>query len=271
MRRLKEKVCIVTGSGAGIGKTIAEIFAGEGALVVSSSRRSQNGQPVSDVINAAGGQSIFVQCDISKENEVQALFDAAIATFGRIDVLVNNAGVNYVKPFAESTVDDWDRVINTDLRGTYLCTHRCVKEMLKTGGGSIINITSVHTQQCMASATPYDAAKWGVVGMTKSLAVEFAAKNIRINALSPGLIATQIWDDIQDAAPDRDACLRYWYSNIPAGRVGTPEDVAYTALFLASDESAYINGANMLVDGGMTSQLVSAPEFESTTLEGKER
>ena len=174
MNRLKDKVCIVTGSGNGIGRSIAELFAREGGRVVCSSRREVNGKPVSDALNAEGCDTIFVKCDISKDEDVKALFDATLEKYGRIDVLVNNAGVNFVKPFLEVEAEDWDRVINTDLRGTFLCTSRAVKEMIKTGGGSIINITSVHTLQCLDGAAPYDAAKWGVVGLTKSVAVELA-------------------------------------------------------------------------------------------------
>ncbi len=143
--------------------------------------------------------------------------------------------------------------------------------MLKQGKGNIVNITTVHTLACLPGAAPYDAAKWAVVGLTKSLAVEFASRNIRVNALSPGLIDTQIWDDIKAAAPNLNECLGYWKSNIPAGRVGTPQEIAYSAVFLASDEASYITGANILVDGGMTSQLISQEPFKSKNLEGNSR
>lgn len=270
--RLQDKVCIVTGAGAGIGKAVAQVFAQEGAIVICSSRRESNGLPVSEEINVRGGKSIFVKCDVAEENEVNNMFNTVIRKYGRLDVLVNNAGVNFDKPFLEMNLDDWDRVMAVDLRGTYMCTHRAITEMVKNKQqGSIVNITSVHTVQCMPGAAPYDAAKWGVVGLTKSLAVEFASLGIRINALSPGLIATQIWDDIMDAAPDKDECISYWNSNIPAGRPGTAAEVALAALFLASDESRYFNGANVLIDGGMTSQLVSKPAFESAVIEGGKR
>lgn len=269
--RLKDKVTIITGAGAGIGKSMAKVFAQEGATVIVSSRRAVNGQPVADEIVQAGGEAIFIKCDVSREEDVKALVDETIKKYGRIDVLVNNAGVNFVKPFEKIEPADWDRVINTDLRGTYLCSWYTVPHMLKQGRGSIINITTVHTLACLPGAVPYDAAKWGIVGLTKSLAVELAPRNIRVNALSPGLIDTQIWDDIKAAAPDLNECLRYWKSNIPMGRVGTPEEIAYTAVFLASDEASYITGANILADGGMTSQLISQEPYESKTLEGEER
>lgn len=269
--RLQGKVAIVTGTGAGIGKGIAEVFAREGASVVAASRRSVNGQPVVDQIVADGGEAVFVRCDVSVEEDVKALIRRAIELYGRIDILVNNAGVNFVKSFEQVEPEDWDRVLNTDLRGTYLCSRLALLEMLKTGGGSIVNIATVHTLACLPGAAPYDAAKWGMVGFTKSLAVEFAARNIRVNALSPGLIATQIWEDIKAAAPSPQAAIDYWKTNIPAGRLGTCEEIAYAAVFLASDEASYVTGANLVVDGGMTSLLVSKEPYQSVPSEGRER
>jgi hypothetical protein len=269
--RLKDKVAVVTGSGAGIGKSIAEVFAAEGAVVVAASRRESNGLPVVEGIQAAGGRAEFIRCDVSVEEDVKTLAARVAETYGGADVLVNNAGVNFVMPFLEIEPEDWDRVVNTDLRGTFLCSRYLLPRMIARGGGSIINITTVHTKACLPGAAPYDAAKWGVVGLTKSMAVELAPRKIRVNALSPGLIDTQIWADIKAAAPDLDACLDYWNSNIPMGRVGSPEEIAYTAVFLASDEASYITGANILVDGGMTSQLISREPFSSESLEGRER
>ena len=269
--RLKDKVAIVTGTGAGIGRSIAEIFAKEGARVAAASRRAETGQPVVDAINDAGGKAIFIQCDISKVEDVRELITDTLQAFGRIDVLVNNAGVNFAKPFEQTEPDDWDRVVNTDLRGTYLCSRLAIPHMLEKGGGAIINIATVHTLACLPGAAPYDAAKWGMIGLTKALAVEFASRNIRVNALSPGLIDTQIWQDVQKAAPDLQQCLQYWKSNIPMGRVGKPEEIAYAAVYLASDEASYVTGSNLLVDGGMTSQLISKAPYESQALEGDTR
>lgn len=266
--RLKDKVAVITGTGSGIGKTIAELFAAEGASVVCASRRAENGEPVVAEILDRGNSAKFVLCDVRNEADVERLFGIVDKEFGRVDILVNNAGVNFAKPFEETEPHEWDHVINTDLRGAFLCTRLAVKSMLKSGNGSIVNITSVHTVASLPGAAPYDAAKWGMVGFTKALAVEYASRHIRVNALSPGLINTQIWTDIQNAAPDLEQCSAYWKANIPAGRVGTSEEISQAALFLASDDASYITGANLLADGGMTSQLVSLAPYDSKSLEG---
>ncbi len=269
--RLKDKVCVVTGAGSGIGKAIAEEFGAQGAKIVVATRRATNGQPVADGIKAKGGDATFIKCDVSIEEDVKNMVEEAIKVYGRIDVLVNNAGVDFVKAFTDIEPADWDRVLNTDLRGTFLCCHFTVPYMLKQGGGSVINIATVHTQQCLDKASPYDAAKWGVLGFTKSLAVEFGDRGIRFNCVSPGLIATQIWNDLLDAAPDRDECLSYWESNIPMKRVGLPEEIAKACVYFASDDSIYTTGANLLVDGGMTSTLLSKQPFTANVIAGGER
>jgi len=171
--------------------------------------------------------------------------------------------VNFVKPFEELTSADWDRVIGVDLRGTFLCIRACIEQFLRQGSGSVVNIATVHTKACLSGAAPYDAGKWGMVGLTKSLAVEYASRGIRFNCLSPGLIDTQIWTDIQAGAENLDACLTHWRANIPMGRVGTIREIGRAAVFLASDDASYVTGANLLVDGGMTSQLVSKELYGS--------
>ncbi len=255
--RLNEKVAIVTGASSGIGVGIAEVFAEQGAKVACVARRQEEGESVVRSIRDQGGNAVFIQCDVSSEDAVLAMVQKTVDAFGRIDVLVNNAGVNFVRAFEEMTVSDWDRVMEVDLRGTFLCTKACIQLFLKQGTGNVVNIASVHTQACLPGAAPYDAAKWGMVGMTKALAVEYASQGLRFNCLSPGLIDTQIWKDIQDGAEDLDACLKHWRANIPMGRVGTIREMGLATAFLASDDASYITGANLMADGGMTSQLIS--------------
>jgi NAD(P)-dependent dehydrogenase (short-subunit alcohol dehydrogenase family) len=265
--RLKDKVAIVTGASGGIGQGIAEVFAEEGTAVVCAARRRAEGESVAEAIRRRGGNAAFVPCDVAEEPQVESLVRQTLDRFGRIDVLVNNAGVNFVKPFEQLTSDDWDRVLRVDLRGTFLCIRACISTFLHQGSGSVINVGTVHTLACLPGAAPYDAAKWGMVGLTKALAVEYAARGIRFNCLSPGLIDTQIWDDIQAGAEDIEACHAHWRSNIPMGRVGTIREIAQVAAFLASDDASYVTGANLLADGGMTSQLVSRESYRSKSQE----
>ncbi len=267
---LKDKVAIVTGASSGIGVGIAEVFAEEGAKVVCVARREKQGQAVAASIREKGGQAMFVRCDISQKDQIEAMVKVVLEKYGRIDVLVNNAGVNFVKAFEDMTVEDWDRVISVDLRGTFLCTRMCIDQFLKQDCGSVVNIATVHTYSCLPGAAPYDAAKWAMVGLTKSLAVEYASRNIRFNCLSPGLIDTKIWRDIQDAAEDLDACHKHWWSNIPMARVGTCREMGQVAAFLASDKASYITGANLFADGGMTSLLVNKESYRSETLEAQQ-
>ena len=266
---LEDKVAIVTGAAGGIGEGIARVFAEEGAKVICADVRQDEGQAVAESIGQAGGTAVFVRCDVSKEDQVAAMVAKTVETYGRVDVLVNNAGVNFVKAFEELTVEEWDRVIGVDLRGTFLCTRACIDHFLSQGSGSVLNIASVHTQACLPGAAPYDAAKWGMVGLTKNLGVEFAARNIRFNCLSPGLVDSQIWTDIKDVAEDLEACEAHWWANIPAARVATCREMGQIAAFLVSDTAAYITGANIVADGGMTSQLISQASYASRPLEGK--
>ena len=266
---LKDKVAIVTGASSGIGIGIAEVFAEEGAKVVCVARREKQGEEVAESIQQSGGQAVFVRCDISKEDQVREMVQATIDNFARVDILVNNAGVNFVKPFEDVTSEDWDRVMSVDFRGTFLCIKACIRHFLQQGSGSVVNIATVHTHACVPGAVPYDAAKWGMVGLTKSLAVEYGSRNIRFNCLSPGAIDTQIWQDVLQAAEYPEACRAHWWSNIPMARIGTCREMGNIAAFLASDKASYITGANLFAGGGMTSLLASIPSYKSKPLEGK--
>ncbi len=250
--RLEGKVAIVTGATAGMGRAAAELFALEGAKVVMCGRRESLGQEILGVIKGRGGEATFVTADVSKTEDVKRVIKAAVDTYGRLDVLFNNAGIDsgLMDDPTQESEEDWDRVIDVNLKGTFLGIKYAVPEMRKVGGGSIINNSSVNdTQAGVASTISYHASKGGVTALTKKAAVVHAADNIRVNAVNPGPIATEMvdipWDKLTD--PDTiETRLRLQ----PLRRMGHPMDVAYAALYFASDESAFVTGATLIIDGG---------------------
>ncbi|MEX1020933.1 MAG: SDR family NAD(P)-dependent oxidoreductase [Litorilinea sp.] len=262
-------VAIVTGAGSGIGEGIALRFAEAGATVVIAEVNRAQGERVAAACAAAGGTARFVATDVARAEDCRALIDRTVEEFGRVDSLVNNAGVNFVKPTLEMDEADWDRVVDVDLKGTFLCSRYALAVMVRQGQGNIVNIASVHTTATLPEAAPYAAAKGGVDMLTKALAIEFAPHGIRVNAVSPGLTDTQIWQDLQAAAADPDAARQHWYDNIPLGRVQSAREVANVVLFLVSDAASYITGANIFSDGGMTAQLINRARYANKAVEGK--
>jgi NAD(P)-dependent dehydrogenase (short-subunit alcohol dehydrogenase family) len=251
-------VMIVTGAGSGIGRGIVERFAEEDAIVVIAEVDDRSGAEVARELQARGTEARFVHTDVSREADIAHLFDEAVGAYGRVDTLVNNAGINFVKPLGETTIDDWERVIGVDLRGTFLGCKYAIAQFLEQGdGGSIVNISSVHSVSTLAFAAPYAAAKGGVTQMTRSLAIEFGHHGIRVNAVCPGLTDTQIWRDLKSSGPDAASVVEHWMGNIALGREATPREVANMVAWLASDEASYVTGANLLVDGGMTAMLTN--------------
>ncbi len=264
-----EHVVIVTGAGSGIGTGIAEVFAEAGAQVVIADVSKSRGEAVAADLQARYGKGLAIHTDVSRSADCRRLIERTVESYGHLDTLVNNAGVNFVKPTLEMEEADWDRVVDVDLKGTFLCSRYALEVMVPRRYGNIINIASVHTVATLPEAAPYAAAKGGVHMMTCSLAIEFAPFGIRVNAVSPGLTDTQIWQDIQNAAESLDAVQQHWYDNIPLGRVQSPREVGNVVKFLASDESSYITGANIMTDGGMTIQLINRARYASKSLEGK--
>jgi len=268
---LDDKVIVITGAGGGIGEGIAHVCIREGAKVVVADIRGDAAQAVA---TALGERAYAVTCNVASDAQLQELVAATVAHFGRIDGLVNNAGVNFAKPFLETTSNDWERVISVDLRAVFFLTQLVAKQMLEQPAskinqrGSVVNIASVHSVAAFPGAGPYDAAKWGVVGLSKSVAVELATQGIRVNTVSPGLINTQIWKDYLAATPDPEATNAYWNSNIPIERVIEPQEIGEMVAFLLSERALAITGANLLVDGGMTAMLVSKEPYTRTALEG---
>jgi NAD(P)-dependent dehydrogenase (short-subunit alcohol dehydrogenase family) len=265
--RLADKVVIITGASKGLGVAMAEQCAREGAKVVLAARSLPELETVAARITDAGGQVAAIAADLSSPPDLEALAAHALATFGRIDGLINNAGVNYVKPFLEIEPEEWRHVLAVDLTGSFLLTQLCARQMHRQGtGGAIVQIASVHTHAAVAGAAPYDAAKHGMVGFSKAAAVELAPLGIRVNILSPGLCATEIWKDLVAAAPSEQQCLDYWHANIPGHRLITPLEIANCCVFLLSDDSSCITGANIFADLGMTSLLVSREPYTSKAI-----
>lgn len=222
-------------------------------------------------IEADGGTALAATCDVAKRNDLQQVVDETVAAFGRIDGLINNAGVNFVKPFLETTEEEWDHIMDVDLKGSFFLAQLCARQMVKQEpqGGSIIQIASVHTVASLPGAGSYDAAKCGMVGYTKAAAVELASRNVRVNVLSPGLCRTEIWNDIVNAAPTEEECISFWNANIPSERLIEPEEIAKACVFLLSDLSSCVTGANLVGDCGMTSQLISKEPYQSKAIEGE--
>ncbi|MEZ4677644.1 MAG: SDR family oxidoreductase [Caldilineaceae bacterium] len=238
---LNNKTIIITGAGGGIGEGIARVAVREGANVVIADIRGAAAQAVAA---ALGSQAHAITCDVGDDSQLAQLVETAVTHFGRLDGLVNNAGVNFAKPFLETTPADWERVISIDLRATFFLTQLACKQFLTQvpqphgQRGSIVNIASVHSIAAFPGAGPYDAAKWGVVGLTKAVAIELASQGIRANAVSPGLINTQIWRDYLAATPDPTATIAYWNSNIPMERVIEPEEIGEMVVFLLSEQAS---------------------------------
>ncbi len=250
--RLEGKVAIVTGATAGMGRAAAELFAQEGAKVVLCGRREPLGQEIVEVIKGRGGDATFVTADVAKAEDVKKVVDTAVSSYGKLDVLFNNAGIDYsgYGQADEEPEEAWDHVIAVNLKGTFLGIKYAVPEMRKAGGGSIINNSSVNDSQAgAASTTSYHASKGGVTALTKKAAVVYAGDNIRVNAVNPGPIATEMVDIPWDKLSDPDT-IETRVGLQPMHRMGHPMDVAYAALYFASDESAFVTGATLIIDGG---------------------
>lgn len=250
-------VVIVTGGASGIGEAVCVRFARDYAHVVIVDVNDVAGTDLASKLGEQGANALFCHADVSSEAEMRAVFARTISHFGRLDAIVNNAGVNFVKPYMQTTIQDWEHVIGVDLRGTHLGCQLAIAQFLRQGaGGAIVNISSVHSQSTLPAAAPYAAAKGGVTQLTKSLAIEFGPANIRVNAVCPGLTTTQIWQDLL-AGGSAAEVERHWMSNIPLGRAAEPREIANLVAWLCSDEASYVTGSNIMIDGGMTAMLTS--------------
>ncbi len=250
--RLHDKVAIVTGGDTGIGKAISTLMASEGARVVIDYRGDpQPANELVDQIENFGGRAYAVEGDVSKPADVDRLVAEAVKHFGQLDILVNNAGIEEQRPFLEVPFETWNKVIEVDLTGPWLCSQRAAKQMVhQKRGGRIINVSSVHEELTMPTNAPYCAAKGGLRMMMRTIAVELAPHSITVNNVCPGAVETKM-----DAALKRNP-KKYetLLDEIPLHRMGTPQDVAGMCLYLASDEASYVTGASFVIDGGMSKQ-----------------
>jgi len=245
MKRLEQRIAIVTGAGQGIGRAIALGLAREGAGVVIADVNEESANTVRKEIEAAGGKAFSIRADVSNENSIEAMVDKTLEAFRRVDILVNNAGIFPTSSVEEMSEADWDRVIGTNLIGTFLCARAVVPTFLKQGSGRIISLTSGRAFQGAKNGAHYAASKAGIIGFSKSLALELAPHGITVNVICPG-----ITDTAQPRGHQTEEQIYAQAQRIPLGRIGQPEDLVGPAIFLASDAAAFITGQTILVNGG---------------------
>jgi NAD(P)-dependent dehydrogenase (short-subunit alcohol dehydrogenase family) len=246
------KVALITGGSSGIGRSVGLLFAREGARVVVTARRTDEGEETVQMIREAGGEACFVQTDVSQAAAVQALVNTCVTRYGRLDYAVNNAGIEgSIVPMIDYTEDDWDAIIDINLKGVWLCMKAEVVQMQQNGGGAIVNVSSVGGLIGFPRMGPYVATKHGIIGLTKTAALEYATHNIRVNVLCPGLIDTPMADRVvkglQAGGIDAEHLVM---SLTPLRRRGTPAEIAEAAVWLCSDAASYVTGHAMVVDGG---------------------
>lgn len=253
--KLKDKVAIVTGAAKGIGWGIAKVFVEEGAKVVVVDWDEVEGPKTAAELGKTG-ETLFVKCDVSNEDDVKAMIQKTIEKFGRIDILVNDAGVGVYKSVLDTTSAEWDRCLDINLKGQFLCAKYAIPHMQKIGKGAIVNISSVHSFATVNGVAPYAASKGGITALTRNMAIDYGPA-IRVNSIAPGWVLTPLIQSIFDSYPDPAGQRKSTEEHQVMKRIGRPEDIGRAAAFLASDEASFITGTQLYVDGGLTAQLES--------------
>ena len=252
MGELEGKIALITGAGSGIGRATALVFAREGATVSCSDIDEESGEATVGLVNEAGGKASFVRADVSIAADVAAMVQAVIERYGRLDVAYNNAGIGGLgKPIDQHSLSEFERTMAVNTKGVFLCMKYQIPQMMRQGGGAIVNTSSMVGLVGMAGISAYAASKHAVVGLTKSAALEYGSRGVRINCICPGIIRTPInqkfWDEFPEAEQE-------WLSIEPIGRYGEPEEVAEVVAWMASDEASFMHGHALTVDGGATAQ-----------------
>lgn len=261
MVKLNEQVVIVTGAGKGIGKGIAQVLGKEGAKIVVATVDADYGKQTAEEIINDGGDAIFIETDVSKEDSIKHMVDETLNHYGKINTLVNNAGITVFKSIEDATSDDWDQLMNIDLRGSFLCTKYVLPAMKEQNGGSVINISSNHSIATLPDTEMYAAAKGGVNAMTRGLALTLGKYNIRVNAICPGFTNTSHLKNWFESM-DNEEEVRKGVNELHATpRINEPEDIGKLAKFLASDDSVMMTGEHLVMDGGLSARLYNADGY----------
>ena len=250
--RFKEKVVLITGAGVGIGRAAALRFGKEGAKVAINSLTPAHGLETLRLLKEAGGQGVYIQGDVSKDADAKRMVQETVKTFGRLDILVNNAGIVIPGRVDNMSEEDWDRTVAVNLKGVFLASRYAIPEMRKVGGGVIVHNASVVAIKGVKERAAYTASKGGVWALTKAMAADYITENIRVNCVCPGTIHTPSLERRIQAFPDPEKARIDFIARQPMGRLGKDEEIAAAILFAASDEAAFMNGATIAVDGGMT-------------------
>ncbi|WP_077302601.1 SDR family NAD(P)-dependent oxidoreductase [Virgibacillus pantothenticus] len=261
MSTMDGQVVIVTGAGKGIGKGIAKLFSQKGASVVIATRGEEEGLQTEQEIIDSGGEACFIQTDVSIEADIIEMVDKTLDRYGKISTLINNAGITVFKSIEEMTVDDWEEIINIDLRGTFLCSKYVIPAMKDQGKGSIINISSNHALSTLPNTEVYAAAKGGVNAMTRSMALSLGSYNIRVNAICPGFTDTPHYRNWLQASNQPKQTENEVLALHATNRISSPEDIAKLSLYLASDDSTMMTGECLVMDGGLSVRLYHAATF----------